>query len=73
MNPKSVGTALSSSKFLEDKMIEGIDLKKVNYIVEYGPSTGVFTEKLIKRRNLKTIILLVENNKGFYFFTKSKI
>ncbi|EEL67637.1 MULTISPECIES: hypothetical protein [Bacillus cereus group] len=73
MNPKSVGAALSSSKFLEDKMIEEIDLKKAYYIVEYGPSTGVFTEKLIKRRNLKTIILLVENNKGFYFFTKSKI
>lgn len=30
-------------------------------------STGAFTEKLIKRRNLKTIILLVENNKEFYF------
>ncbi|WP_241139304.1 ribose ABC transporter ATP-binding protein [Bacillus mycoides] len=50
MNPKSVGAAISSSKFLEDKMIEEIDLKKVYYIVEYGPSTGVFTEKLIKRR-----------------------
>ncbi|MGW6254008.1 ribose ABC transporter ATP-binding protein [Peribacillus butanolivorans] len=73
MNPKSVGAALSSSRFLGDKMIEGIDLKKVNYIVEYGPSTGVFTEKLIKRRNFKTIIILVENNKEFYFFTKSKI
>ncbi|MFD6511434.1 hypothetical protein [Bacillus sp. NPDC060175] len=44
MNPKSVGAALSSSKFLEDKMIEEIDLKKAYYIVEYGPSTGVFTE-----------------------------
>ncbi|MGW6193222.1 hypothetical protein ACWFRC_21480 [Bacillus cereus] len=53
-------------------MIEEIDLKKVYYIVEYGPSTGVFTEKLIKRRNLKTIILLVENNKGFYFLLKAK-
>ncbi|MGG3648996.1 ribose ABC transporter ATP-binding protein [Bacillus wiedmannii] len=54
-------------------MIEGIDLKKVNYIVKYVASTGVLTEKLIKRRNLKTIILLVGNNKEFYFFTKRKI
>ncbi|KLA31051.1 hypothetical protein B4077_3319 [Bacillus cereus] len=58
---------------LGDKIIEGIDLKKVNYILKYGLSTGVFAEKLIKRRNLKTIILLMENNKEFYFFTKSKI
>ncbi|MCU4819895.1 hypothetical protein OCF43_29295 [Bacillus cereus] len=47
-------------------------MKKVNYIVKYGLSTGVFTEKLIKRRNHKTIILLVENNKKFYFLLKAK-
>ncbi|HDR4874406.1 TPA: ribose ABC transporter ATP-binding protein [Bacillus cereus] len=54
---KSIGAASPSSRFLRDKIIEGIDLKKVNYIVKYGLSTGVFTEKLIKKRNLKTIIL----------------
>ncbi|OOR10348.1 MULTISPECIES: ribose ABC transporter ATP-binding protein [Bacillus cereus group] len=69
---KISGAAIPILRFLGDKIIEGINLKKVNYIVKYGLSTGVFTEKLIKRRNLKTIILLVENNKEFYFFTKSK-
>ncbi|MDF9495382.1 hypothetical protein P5772_23275 [Bacillus cereus] len=48
-------------------------MKKVNYIVKYGLSTGVFTEKLIKRRNLKTIILLVENNKKFLILLKAKL
>ncbi|MFC9728705.1 ribose ABC transporter ATP-binding protein [Bacillus cereus] len=65
--------AIPSSRLLGDKIIEGIDLKKVNYILKYGLSTGVFAEKLIKRINLKTIILLMENNKEFYFFTKNKI
>ncbi|TDX96739.1 UNVERIFIED_CONTAM: hypothetical protein BJ099_121112 [Lysinibacillus xylanilyticus] len=37
-------------------MIEGIDLKKVNYIVKYGLSTGVFIEKLIKRRGNLLIV-----------------
>ncbi|HDR7619520.1 MULTISPECIES: ribose ABC transporter ATP-binding protein [Bacillus] len=69
---KISGAAIPILRFLGDKIIEGINLKKVNYIVKYGLSTGVFTEKLIKRRNLKTIILLVKNNKEFYFFTKSK-
>ncbi|OJD98969.1 hypothetical protein A9489_28330 [Bacillus thuringiensis] len=46
-------------------------MKKVNYIVNYRLSTGVFTEKLIKRRNLKTIILLVENNKKFLILLKA--
>ncbi|PGK53134.1 ribose ABC transporter ATP-binding protein, partial [Bacillus thuringiensis] len=58
-----MGVAIPISRFLGDKIIEGIDLKKVNYIVKYRLSTVVFTEKLIKRRNLKTIILLLENNK----------
>ncbi|MFP3607332.1 hypothetical protein, partial [Paraburkholderia sp. SIMBA_053] len=40
------------------------------YIVKYGPSTGAFIEKLIKRSNLKTIILLAENNKEFYLLFK---
>ncbi|MDM5040953.1 hypothetical protein [Bacillus sp. OR-18] len=42
------------------------------FIVKYGLSTGIFTEKLIKRRNLKTIILLVENNRVFYLLLKAK-
>ncbi|HDR7619668.1 MULTISPECIES: ribose ABC transporter ATP-binding protein [Bacillus cereus group] len=53
MSQKSVGAALPSLRFLGDKMIEGIDLKKVNYIVKYGPSTRVLKGKLIiRRRNL---------------------
>jgi hypothetical protein len=43
-----------------------------SYIVKYGPSTGAFIEKLIKRSNLKTIILLAENNKEFYLLFKAK-
>lgn len=53
-------------------MIEGIDFKKAKYIVEYGPGTGVFTEKLLKKRDPKTIVLLVENNKEFYSLLKGK-
>ncbi|MEO4053010.1 rRNA adenine N-6-methyltransferase family protein [Solibacillus sp. CAU 1738] len=72
INPKSVGAILPSSRFLGDKMIEKINFKKAKYIVEYGPGTGVFTEKLIKKRDSKTVILLVENNKGFYSLLKEK-
>ncbi|PEO55835.1 ribose ABC transporter ATP-binding protein [Bacillus toyonensis] len=47
---KLVGAALPSLRFIRDKMIEGIDLKKVNYIVKYGPSTK--GKLIIRRRNL---------------------
>lgn len=72
INPKTVGAVFPSSSFLGDKMIERINFEKAKYIVEYGPGTGVFTEKLIKNRNPKTIILLVENNKDFYSLLKEK-
>ncbi|WP_216831492.1 class I SAM-dependent methyltransferase [Alkalihalobacterium elongatum] len=72
VNPKTVGAILPSSRFLGDKMVEQIDFNKAKYIVEYGPGTGVFTEKLLKKRNPKTIILLVENNQEFYSLLREK-
>lgn len=71
-NPKSVGAILPSSSFLGDKMIEKINFKDAKYIVEYGPGTGVFTEKLIKNREPQTVIVLVENNKEFYSLLREK-
>ncbi len=72
VNPKTVGAILPSSSYLGDRMMERIDFKKAKYIVEYGPGTGVFTEKLIKNRDPTTVILLVENNKEFYSLLKEK-
>lgn len=53
-------------------MIEGIDFNKARYIVEYGAGTGVFTEKLLTKRNRETVILLVENNRGFFQVLQEK-
>ncbi|MFJ7737635.1 class I SAM-dependent methyltransferase [Lysinibacillus sp. NPDC097287] len=72
INPKTVGAILPSSSFLGDRMIEKIDFKAAKYIVEYGPGTGVFTDKLIKKREPKTVIVLVENNKEFYSLLREK-
>ncbi|MGN7408367.1 class I SAM-dependent methyltransferase [Sporosarcina sp. SAFN-010] len=72
VNPKTVGALLPSSSFLGEKIIENIDFKEAEYIVEYGPGTGVFTEKLIEKRDPMTKILLVENNEKFYTLLKEK-
>ncbi len=53
-------------------MIEGIDFNKAKYIVEYGAGTGAFTEKLLKKRKRKTVVLLVENNKAFALLLQEK-
>lgn len=65
-NPKSVGAVAPSSKFLADKMINTINFEKAKCIVEYGPGTGAFTEKILARAKDYTVVLLVEINREFY-------
>lgn len=63
--PRTVGAVAPSSEKLAEKMVRGIDFKNAECIVEYGPGTGVFTDKLVKERNKDTILILIECNKEF--------
>ncbi|MCL2572257.1 MAG: methyltransferase [Defluviitaleaceae bacterium] len=64
--PRTVGAVAPSSKYLAKKMIQDIDFENTQYIVEYGPGTGVFTEKILKSKKPSTILLIIENNEEFY-------
>lgn len=64
--PTTVGAVLPSSDNLANKMIENINFNDSKCIVEYGPGTGVFTEKLIESRSNGTILILIEYNHDFY-------
>jgi len=72
LNPRDVGAIMPSSKKLSRKMVENINFNSAKYIVEYGPGTGVFTDKLIEKRNKNTIILIIESNNEFYNLLKDK-
>ena len=72
INPKCVGAVAPSSKYLAQKMIEPIDFVKCENIVEFGPGTGVFTEKILEKRNSKTKVLIIENNEKFYEQLKNR-
>lgn len=65
-NPLSVGAIAPSSKYLAYEMINGIDFEKANCIIEYGPGTGVFTEKIVAKATENTTVILIEINKEFY-------
>jgi phospholipid N-methyltransferase len=66
IKPNIVGAIMPSSKHLAEKMIDTIEFNNAKYIVEYGPGTGVFTDKLINRKNSDTVILLIEYNDEFF-------
>lgn len=72
VKPRNVGAILPSSKSLAVRMIEDIDFENTKCIIEYGPGTGVFTDKLINSRNDNTILLIIESNYDFYMMLKSK-
>ncbi|MEG2656866.1 MAG: rRNA adenine N-6-methyltransferase family protein [Clostridium sp.] len=71
-NPKMVGAVAPSGKSLAEKMINSIDFRNAKSIVEYGPGTGVFTEKILARVQNDTIVLLVEVNTEFYNILKNR-
>ncbi|AJA47677.1 phospholipid N-methyltransferase [Clostridium pasteurianum DSM 525 = ATCC 6013] len=70
--PRTVGAVLPSSKYLATKMIENVDFNYSSCIVEYGPGTGVFTERILKKRKKNTMVFLFETNKNFYNLIKEK-
>lgn len=64
-SPKTVGALAPSSERLAEKMVRDIDFENAKCIVEYGPGTGVFTDKLVERKEKTTVLLLIEHNKEF--------
>lgn len=71
-NPRGIGAVAPSSRVLAEKMMEPIDFRTAECIVEYGPGTGSFTEELIRRKREETILVLIEQNASFCRELKSK-
>lgn len=68
--PRYIGAVAPSGKQLASKMLSEIDFGKAKCIIEYGPGTGAFTEKILSRVNNDTIVILIEINKEFYRMLK---
>jgi phospholipid N-methyltransferase len=63
---KMVGSMIPSSRFLATKMLRNIPFDKAKVIVELGPGTGIFTEKIMQRLNPDTHLVVIELNDVFY-------
>lgn len=64
--PRSIGAVAPSSRYLADNMLSTINFETAQCIIEYGPGTGAFTEKLLSRVGDNTTVILLEINKSFY-------
>jgi len=64
-SPRTVGAVAPSSERLAEKMVTDIDFNNAKCIVEFGPGTGVFTDKLVERKRQGTLLLILEYNTEF--------
>ena len=70
---KSVGAMAPSSRFLAAKMLNHVPIKEAKVIIELGPGTGVFTEKIIQKMGADTQLIVIELNDHFYEALAHKI
>ena len=59
-----VGSVVPSSKFLSKKMLDHLNFKKAKLVVELGPGTGVFTQRIIEKLDRESTLLVIELLKG---------
>jgi phospholipid N-methyltransferase len=67
-----VGSMTPSSRFLAAKMLNHIPIKDAKVIVELGPGTGVFTEKILEKIGKNTQFIVIELNDDFFIALKEK-
>jgi len=67
-----VGSMIPSSRFLAAKMLNHISIEEAKVVVELGPGTGVFTEKILEKMGENTQLIVVELNDDFYNTLQNK-
>lgn len=70
--PKKIGAITESSEELAEKIISIAELENVDTIVELGPGTGIFTEKIAESISPSTLFFALEVNEAFVEKTKER-
>ncbi len=71
-DPKSTGSIAPSNEELSELVTDTARLGEMGTVVELGPGTGVFTEKILEKKNPETLFFAIEINPEFYEATKSR-
>jgi len=60
--PMRTGAVAPSSRWLAERLIDGVGLEESDTVVELGPGTGPFTRLILERARPEAMILAVELN-----------
>jgi phospholipid N-methyltransferase len=64
-NPTKTGSITPSSRHLARTIVEGLDLRSADTVLEYGPGTGVFTEFVLREMRPGAKFAAIELNPHF--------
>jgi phospholipid N-methyltransferase len=70
--PTQVGALFPSSRELAEAMLEGIELKSGDIVVEFGPGTGAFTEAVLERLPEGAKYLGIERDPHFHGYLEDR-
>jgi phospholipid N-methyltransferase len=63
-NPGEIGAICPSSSYLSEAIVSDIGIEKADAILEIGPGTGVFTEKIIEKKQPDSNFFAIESNEA---------
>jgi phospholipid N-methyltransferase len=64
-NPIRTGSITASSRYLAQTIVEDLDLRAADTVLEYGPGTGVFTEFVLREMRPEAKFAAIELNPHF--------
>lgn len=70
--PKTTGAIAPSSERLSELITDVAELSEADSVVEFGPGTGVFTEKILQKIPQKANFIAIESNANFVAATKQR-
>ncbi len=71
-DPKSTGSLTPSNEELSELVTDTARLDEMGTVVEIGSGTGVFTEKILEKKNPEALFFAIEINPEFCEATKSR-
>ncbi len=71
-HPTKTGAVAPSSKGLADLITDVADLSNTSAVIEFGPGTGVFTEKIFQKISKNTKFFALEINPDFVEATRNR-
>ena len=64
-HPRMLGSAIPSSRFLIEGVLQQIAWHRARVVVEYGPGVGTFTAEILKRMGHDARLVAIETNPDF--------